>query len=143
LELAIITVFIALLGFVLALYVAGRDRPKLKVTCALHVYVQPGEDSEEKETRYICIRAANHGRRSVSLASTRGRTSRGWFERTLTPGPVQLEPGQSHEFNLARWSIDLLDPELGQAEDLSLVDSLGKRYRVGNARKAIRGLQGK
>jgi hypothetical protein len=153
---SIAAIIISLSGFGVSLYIALRDRPRLKVQAELRrVWVDAPD--EEGALQLVEVTAANHGRRPVYLTWLRICDSEGaWWIRglekitatsaaraitTVAESMVKIEEGRSWKLNLTK--SDLLQPRTAtSAVDLSVEDSLGRIHKVRGAKKALRYLFG-
>ena len=90
------------------------------------------------------MKAVNHGRRTVILA-TFGRDfpSGAWYSTQLEKAGIRIGENEDYSITIRIGDHYILSPEGEDAIDLWFEDTLGRRYKVKNAKDNLRKLWGK
>ena len=126
-------ILISLVNLFWSIYIGLRDRGKLKATSKLYA------ENKDSGVSYIKVKAVNHGRRAIILTML-------WVDFPNRPSigtylkDHALRLGENEEFTETIRAGDhyTFSQEGEEAIDLWFEDTLGKRYKVKNAKKHLK-----
>ena len=128
---------VSLISLVWSIHIGRRDRRKLKATSKLY-YSGP-----ESDVQYLRVRAVNHGRRPVILRMLGLDFADGsWEGIHLKDGGLRLGENEVFEKDITAGDSYSMSHECEEAIDLWFEDTLGRRYRVNNAKENLEKLWG-
>ena len=132
--LAIAAFLVSLTSLAFSIYFGFLDRSRLKASSR---YYPPWEDSPA----YITVSAVNHGRRPIILTWLGGYYKDGNWEATgLGKNKIGLRLGENERFEETIDSAHniLYNQTESRITDLWFEDTLGRRYKVKNAKKDLK-----
>ena len=123
-----IALFVSIISISISIYVAHRDRAKLKASCrAIRHY-------ETDEYAYLDIKIANHGRRPAILRYLWGVYDNGSVAGEQIDGNVVLSEGLFYESKIGKYDGMMIhqdsDGGIYNLVSLYFEDSVGKKYKV-------------
>lgn len=128
---------VSLISLVWSIHIGRRDRGKLKATSRLYY---SGPDSD---VQYLEIKAVNHGRRPIILTILGSDFSdESWKGTYLEKGGVRLGENEGLKEHLRAGDNYSMSDEGKGVIDLWFEDTLGRRYRVENAKRNLEKLWG-
>jgi hypothetical protein len=135
---AIAALFASLLSILIGVYLYERDRGRIRAWAVLN-YGDPGEGHRP----VLDIRIVNIGRRPILLDWLMldfARTGRHGTQLASTM-PLKLNEGERFERTLSATEPSLFDYANDYALDIHIADTLGRVYRVKDAKKLLREYQ--
>jgi hypothetical protein len=130
---SIAAILIALASFICSLYFGLRDRSRVKASCRLY-----------NDDRMLTVQAVNHGRRPVVLIIFGGKYDSGQSSGTYLGEKsqgIRLGEHEKYEQELHSSHPMVYRPEHDTwIEDLWFEDTLGRRYRVKDAKRNLKRL---
>ncbi len=127
---------ISLCSLAWSIHIGRRDRGKLRTTCKLY--------STESNYRHLEVKAVNQGRRTVILAMFGANFPDGSWNGTHLEKPgIRVSENEAFTLSIKVGDHNILSPEGEEAIDLWFEDTLGRRYKVKNAKDNLRKLWGK
>lgn len=129
---------VSLISLVWSIHIGRRDHGKLKATSKLY-YSGP-----ESDVQYLQVRAVNHGRRPVILRMLGLDFGDGsWEGIYLKDGGLRLGENEVFEKDIRVGDSYSMSHECEEAIGLWFEDTLGRRYRVKNAKENLEKLWGR
>ncbi len=135
--LSVCAISISLISLVWSIHIGRRDRGKLRATSRLYFN---GPDSD---VQHLEIKAVNHGRRPIILRILGSDFSDGSREGIyLKKGGLRLGENEEFEKTIRAGDSYSMSHEGEEAIDLWFEDTLGRCYRVKNAKENLEKLWG-
>ena len=144
LYLSIGAIIIACISLFWSIYLGYRDRGNIKATSEIY-YIELTSYSEKpsKNIPNLKIMAVNCGRRSVILSMLGTNYSDGsWGGSYIEKENSHLAENEKYEKTFNAGDSDTMSPEGEIAVDFWFEDTLGRRYKVKNAKENLKKLWG-
>lgn len=142
LYLSISAIIIACISLFWSIYLGYRDRGNIKATSKIY-YIELASYSEKpsKKIPNLKIKAVNCGRRPVILSMLGNDYSDGsWGGSYIEKEVGHLAENEKYEKTFNAGDSDMMSPEGEIAVDFWFEDTLGRRYKVKNAKENLKKL---
>ena len=143
--LSILAILISSISLIWSIYVGYRDRGNIKATSKIY-YIELTSYSEKpsKKIPNLKIKAVNCGRRPVILSMLGADYSNGlWGGSYIEKEVGHLAENEKYEKTFNAGGSDTMSPDGEEAIDFWFEDTLGRRYKVKNAKENLKKLWGK
>ena len=143
--LSTIAILISCISLAWSIYIGYRDRGNIKATSKIY-YIELASYSEKpsKKIPNLKIKAVNCGRRPVILSMFGADYSNGSWGRSYIEKEVgHLAENEIYEKTFNAGDSDTMSPDGEEAVDFWFEDTLGRRYKVKNAKENLKKLWGK
>ena len=138
LYLSISAIIIACISLFWSFYIGYRDRGNIKATSKISY---SGPDSKYF---HLQVKAVNCGRRPVILSMFGKDYSDGsWGGSYIEEKEGRLAENEKYEITIRAGDSDTMSPDGEEAVDFWFEDTLGRRYKVKNAKENLKKLWGK
>ena len=146
LYLSIFAVLISCVSLIWSIYVGYRDRGNIKATSEIYYFeLTSYSEKPSKKIPKLKIKAVNCGRRPVILSMFGADYSNGsWSGTYIEKESGRLTENEKYEITINAEDRDTMSPD-GEGEgavDLWIEDTLGRRYKVKNAKENLKILWG-
>ena len=122
-----------------AIHIGRRDRGKLKTSSRLRRFGLGPEDEEYEE--YLEVKAVNCGRRPIILTMLGADfPNGGWIGGHIKDGMLRLAENEAFTKDIRPGDPDTMPFEGEEVIDLWFEDTLGRRYKVKDAKKNLKKL---
>jgi len=137
LYLSISAIIIAFISLFWSIYLGYRDRGSIKATSKISY---SGPDSKYF---HLQVKAVNCGRRPVILSMFGKDYSDGsWGGSYIEEKEGRLAENEKYEITIRAGDSDTMSPDGEEAVDFWFEDTLGRRYKVKNAKENLKKLWG-
>lgn len=137
LYLSISAIIIAFISLFWSIYLGYRDRGNIKATSEISYN---GPDSKYF---HLQVKAVNCGRRPVILSMFGKDYSDGsWGGSYIEEKEGRLAENEKYEITIRAGDSDTMSPDGEEAVDFWFEDTLGRRYKVKNAKENLKKLWG-
>ena len=138
LYLSISAIIIACISLAWSIYLGYRDRGNIKATSKIYY---SGPDSKYF---HLQVKAVNCGRRPVILSMFGKDYSDGsWGGSYIEEKEGRLAENEKYEITIRAGDSHTMSPDGEEAVDFWFEDTLGRRYKVKNAKENLKKLWGK
>ena len=144
LYLSISAIIIACISLFWSIYLGYRDRGNIKATSKIY-YIELASYSEKpsKKIPNLKIKAVNCGRRPVILSMFGKDYSDGsWGGSYIEEKEGRLAENEKYEITIRAGDSDTMSPDGEEAVDFWFEDTLGRRYKVKNAKENLKKIWG-
>jgi len=130
-------ILISITSLIWSIHIGKRDRAELKATSTFY-----DSGSREHGGPFLKVKAVNHGRRPIILTALCSKSSSGDAWCTYLDQPVRLGEKDEHGFKVEAYDTCTISPRDGkEAVDLWFEDTLGRHYRIKNAKQHLKKLK--
>ena len=143
--LSILAILISCISLIWSIYVGCRDSGNIKATSEIYYFDMTGySEKPSVEIPYLKIKAVNCGRRPVILSMFGADYSNGsWGGSYIEKEVGHLAENEKYEKTFNAGDSDTMSPDGEEAVDFWFEDTLGRRYKVKNAKENLKKLWGK
>jgi hypothetical protein len=137
LYLSIFAILISCISLVWTIYVGYRDRGNIKATSKISY------NGPNSKYFHLQVKAVNCGRRPVILSMFGKDYSDGaWGGSYIEEKEGRLAENEKYEITIRAGDSDTMSPDGEEAVDFWFEDTLGRRYKVKNAKENLKKLWG-
>jgi len=138
LYLSIGAIIIASISLFWSIYLGYRDRGNIKATSKISY------DGPDSKYFHLQVKTVNYGRRPVILSMFGADYSDGTRGGTyIEKESGRLTENEKYEITIRAGDSDTMSPDGEEAIDFWFEDTLGRRYKVKNAKENLKKLWGK
>jgi len=137
LYLSIGAIIIACISLFWSIYLGYRDRDNIKATSKIY------SNGPNSNIFYLQVKAVNYGRRLAILSMFGADYSDGsWGGSYIEKKVGRLAENEKYEITIRAGDSDTMSPDGEEAVDFWFEDTLGRRYKVKNAKENLKKLWG-
>lgn len=119
---------VSTLGFSLALYVALRDRARVRITVKANMVAFGNAiDPSSPDERYVVVTVANPGRRAVTVGAvwfTASGKDSFMLTEAVRNGPIEITEGKSYAYKVVQSGLPM-----ERLRSVSVQDQVGRVWR--------------
>jgi hypothetical protein len=143
--LSILAILISCISLIWSIYVGYRDRGNIKATSEIsYIEITSYSEKPSKIIPNLKIKAVNCGRRPVILSMLGSIYSDGsWGGSYIEKEVGRLAENEKYEKTFSTGDSDIMSPDGEEVVDFWFEDTLGRRYKVKNAKENLKKLWGK